>query len=196
MAAAVPEIWSKKTFLIITGASRGIGRKLAEKWAEILCSGSTLLLISRDGTSLESLRKTISTNHPGIHAHVGVADLSACHESDLDAIVKETLTASGFPPEDFAHAVCVHNAGALGDASKRCNDLLQLESCMDYFRLNVASVMVLNAIFMRTFRHVRKTVVNISSLCGVEAFPSLALYCTGKAAREMFFKVISRNNKK
>ncbi|XP_061655358.1 sepiapterin reductase a isoform X2 [Phyllopteryx taeniolatus] len=37
----------------------------------------------------------------------------------------------------------------------------------------------------------RRCVVNISSLCAVKPFPSWVLYCTGKAAREMMFKVLA-----
>ena len=63
---------------------------------------------------------------------------------------------------------------------------------MDYFRLNIGHVIVLNSIFMQVFAGIRKTVVNITSLCGIEPIASMGLYCTGKAAREMFFKVTSR----
>lgn len=34
-------------------------------------------------------------------------------------------------------------------------------------------------------------VVNISSLCALKPFKSWTLYCTGKAARDMMFKVLA-----
>lgn len=37
----------------------------------------------------------------------------------------------------------------------------------------------------------RRTVVNISSLCALKPFPSWVLYCTGKAARDMMFRVLA-----
>ena len=182
------DFWHKKTFAIVTGASRGIGRTLAQLMAKKLAAGSVLLMISRDESELDSLQKSITSEQPSIRVHVGVADLSSCSEFAL----KEMLPAAQGDNsiESFSHAICIHNAGSLGDATKRCTDLLQIAPCVNYFHLNVVSVMVLNAIFLNRFAHVkRKTIVNMSSLCGVEPFASLSLYCTGKAARDMFFQV-------
>lgn len=182
------EFWNKKTFAIVTGASRGIGRTLCELLAKQFAPDSVLLLISRDEKGLDSLKKAIGTDRPSVRVHVGVTDLSACDESVLNRIVSAALADDS--AESFTHALCVHNAGSLGDATKRCTDLLQVDPCVDYFRLNLASVMVLNALFLRHFSGAqRKTVVNMSSLCGVQPFASLSLYCSGKAARDMFFKV-------
>lgn len=38
------------------------------------------------------------------------------------------------------------------------------------------------------------TIVNISSLLAVQAFPNWGLYATGKAARDMLLKVITKEN--
>jgi sepiapterin reductase len=178
---------NKKTFAVITGASRGIGRTLTEHLAAVLAPGSLLLLISRDEKGLNSLKALVIQRHPLIQISIAPTDLSTCDESTLDQIFTSVLS----DLQSFDHAVCVHNVGSLGDASKYCRDLVQMKEVMDYFQLNVASVVVLNALFFRTFRETRasKTVVNITSLCGIEAFPSFSLYSTGKAAREMFFKV-------
>ena len=183
--------WNKKTFAIVTGSSRGIGRTLVEKISKQIGADSVLLLISRDEKDLDSLQKAIETDRPSVRVHVGVTDLSSCDESALNGVVSSAL--AGESAESFAHALCVHNAGSLGDATKRCTDLVSVNSCVQYFQLNLASVVVLNAIFLRRFASAavqqRKTVVNMSSLCGVEPFSSLSLYCTGKAGRDMFFKV-------
>lgn len=192
-SASVTDYWNKKTFALVTGASRGIGRTLAEKIAKQIAPESVLLLISRDEKSLGSLKQAIETDRPAVRVYVGVTDLSTCDESALNGLVSSAL--AGDSAESFAHALCVHNVGSLGDATKRCSDLTQTTSCVDYFRLNVASVVVLNAIFLRHFasgKQQRKTVVNMSSLCAVEPFASLSLYCTGKAARDMFFKVLAK----
>lgn len=187
---ALQDYWNKRTFAIITGASRGIGKTLAETLAKYLAPTSVLVLISRDQKGLDSLQRTMTIDRPAIRVHVSATDLSTCDESTLDEIISSAL--SGDVSETFSHALCVHNAGSLGDATKRCTDLVEMTSCVEYFRLNLASVMVLNALFLRRFATAKhKTVVNMSSLCGVEPFGSLALYCTGKAARDMFFKVKS-----
>lgn len=40
------------------------------------------------------------------------------------------------------------------------------------------------------------TIVNISSLLAVEAFPNWALYATGKSARDMLLKVVAKEEVK
>lgn len=185
---ATAEYWNKKTFVIITGASKGIGRTLTEKVAELVAKGSVLLLMSRDESLLQSLRSSIEEKRADVRVYISAVDLSTTDELSLSNII--TLSLESDSPSDFEHAICVHNAASLGDVTKRCTDLLQWNPCVDYLRLNIASVVVLNALFLRVFNAVqRKTVVNMSSLCGIEPFPSMALYCSGKAAREMFFKV-------
>ena len=44
---------------------------------------------------------------------------------------------------------------------------------------------------MNHFSTAKKYVTHISSLCGIQATPSLSLYCAGKAARDMFHKVLA-----
>lgn len=40
------------------------------------------------------------------------------------------------------------------------------------------------------------TIVNISSLLAVQAFPNWGLYATGKSARDMLLKVVAKENVK
>eukprot|EP00559_Dactyliosolen_fragilissimus_P001375 CAMPEP_0184866246 /NCGR_PEP_ID=MMETSP0580-20130426/21522_1 /TAXON_ID=1118495 /ORGANISM="Dactyliosolen fragilissimus" /LENGTH=161 /DNA_ID=CAMNT_0027365829 /DNA_START=588 /DNA_END=1073 /DNA_ORIENTATION=- len=36
------------------------------------------------------------------------------------------------------------------------------------------------------------TIVNISSICAVKGFPTMGIYCAGKAARDMFHSVLAK----
>ncbi|NWZ74253.1 SPRE reductase, partial [Acrocephalus arundinaceus] len=85
--------------------------------------------------------------------------------------------------------------GSLGDISKSFMDLTDLQEINSYFSLNISSALCLTSMALRAFgarRGCSRTVVNISSLCALEPFPSWALYCSGKAAREMMFRVLAR----
>ncbi|XP_020379539.2 sepiapterin reductase [Rhincodon typus] len=60
--------------------------------------------------------------------------------------------------------------------------------------LNFTSCMCLTAALLKAFpkrENFHRTVVNISSLCAIQPFKSWSLYCSGKAAREMMFKVLA-----
>ncbi len=180
--------WKRKTFVIITGASRGIGRAAAEKIADLVSPDSVILLVSRDEDQLTAVKTSIQ-KHSKVNIQIGAVDLSACNEKTLSLLLSSTLADLNMSWESFDHAICIHNAGSLGDLTKRAIDLNQTGECDEYFRLNLISVLILNGLFVKNFTKTEKTVVNISSLCAVQPFPSFSLYCTGKAARDMFFKV-------
>ncbi|NXH32593.1 SPRE reductase, partial [Myiagra hebetior] len=84
--------------------------------------------------------------------------------------------------------------GSLGDVSKSFLDLTDLEEINAYFSFNISSALCLTSTALRAFGArpgCSRTVVNISSLCAREPFPSWALYCSGKAARDMLFQVLA-----
>nr|XP_019967725.1 PREDICTED: sepiapterin reductase [Paralichthys olivaceus] len=63
-----------------------------------------------------------------------------------------------------------------------------------YLSFNVSSALCLTASVLEAFPRrpgLRRTVVNVSSLCSVKPYSSWVLYCTGKAAREMMFRVLA-----
>ena len=62
---------------------------------------------------------------------------------------------------------------------------------------NITSSIYLTSQFVRYFAHFsdsehRGLVVNVSSLCAIQPFATWSLYCAGKAARELFSRVLSQ----
>ena len=56
--------------------------------------------------------------------------------------------------------------------------------------MNLSSTVALNAAFLTFAGAVpNKVIVHVTSLCGIQPFKYMSLYCSGKAARDMFFKV-------
>lgn len=53
------QFWGRRTFLVVTGASRGIGRNLAIEFSRLLGPESTVLLLARSLLNLEETRKRI-----------------------------------------------------------------------------------------------------------------------------------------
>lgn len=90
----------------------------------------------------------------------------------------------------FDRVVLVHNVGSMGDVSQAVNDILDVNIWRELYDLNFFVPTVLNAVIMNTFgNEIKKTVINITSLYGIQAGIGCGQYCSVKAAREMYFKV-------
>lgn len=84
--------------------------------------------------------------------------------------------------------------GSLGDVSRYVRSFTNKAEVDSYLSCNVSSCLCLTASILQAFPQCpgrRRTVVNISSLCAVQPFSSWVLYCTGKAARDMMFRVLA-----
>ncbi|PKK30705.1 sepiapterin reductase (7,8-dihydrobiopterin:NADP+ oxidoreductase), partial [Columba livia] len=84
--------------------------------------------------------------------------------------------------------------GSLGDISKSFLDLTDPGEINSYFAFNVTSALCLTSVALRAFGErpgSSRTVVNVSSLCAMKPFKNWALYCSGKAARDMMFQVLA-----
>jgi len=69
--------------------------------------------------------------------------------------------------------------------------MLDVNAWREFYNLNFFVPVVLNAVVMNTFDNkiIKKTVINITSLFGIQANFGCGQYCSVKAAREMYFKV-------
>ena len=75
------EALSGKVFLLITGASRGIGRQIAITFGSLLQEGSHILLLARSINSLQEIAKTIPSK---VTVHTISMDLSKASKSDFE----------------------------------------------------------------------------------------------------------------
>ncbi|XP_031965911.1 sepiapterin reductase isoform X1 [Corvus moneduloides] len=185
------------TACVVTGASRGFGRSLARLLAPQLGPGSVLLLLARSAEALTELAAELragsatgsATGSAGLRVQCVAADLG-CEEGlrTAGAALRELLQDAS-----FGRLLLVNNAGSLGDVSKSFLDLTDLEEINTYFSFNISSALCLTSTALRAFGArpgCSRTVVNISSLCAREPFRSWALYCAGKAARDMLFQAL------
>ena len=161
---------------LITGASRGIGRRTAERLA---AKGWNLLLISRSGDQLEELAQNCRSSGTTV----------ACQSLDLTdpasiAAGVEDLLRQGEPP-----SVLINNAGAA-----YTGDLLAmpLERWQWLLQLNLTSVMQVCAAVVPAMRNNGGgLVINISSHAARNAFPQWGAYCVTKAALASFTRCLA-----
>ena len=194
-----------KLLLIVTGASRGLGKSIALQF----CSEAALrdfshieiVLIARNQAQLDDTREEILRLASSKH----FSALVSCHALDLGDLTELETRVEGIakalledlPEIDrFERFIFVNNAGSLGHIG-RAIDTLSLTEMQATVNLNVTSALWLSARMARLAEDAgklvnRSTVVNISSLVAIQAFPSLALYSAGKAARDQYHVAMAK----
>lgn len=171
---------TKKTFVVVSGASRGIGATIAIDLSKLL-NESTFVLLARSETGLEKVESEITQTGNDVLTHS--LDLS---KPNLDSYQRVFSDIS----KPFAQKIIFHNAGQVGTLDKTVN-LNNLQHWQSYYDLNLFSATLLNSAFL-TFRpDIATFVVNISSLCGSVPFSNMSMYGSAKAARNLFFKVLA-----
>lgn len=172
----------KKTLCIITGASQGYGKCLAEKLSKALNPGSVLILLARNVEKLKKLQEELQTASPdksSVYSKFDLAEFQHCTEANFASILDKNKV----NVDDFDQVLLIHNAGNLGDVTKYTWDLTDASVVNNCMQVNITGTILFNAAVLG---YVRKTkvkstvVINVSSLAALQAFPSWSLYCTSK----------------
>ena len=164
---------------LITGASRGIGRRTAELLAQ---QGLNLLLTARSADQLEQLAAQLSST--GVSVATAAIDLT---QSDGIAAAMAGLLQQGETP-----SVLINNAGAA-----YTGDLLAMpiERWQWLLQLNVTSVMQVCSAVVPAMRENGGLVINISSHAARNAFPQWGAYCVSKAALASFTRCLAEEER-
>lgn len=180
---------SGKTYSVITGASQGIGRAIAIELSKLLGEGSLILLLAR---SKEGLLETKSLcDSSKISIITKSVDLSTITPNEVSDVLKESL--EGRSIGEFDSNIIFHNVGTLGNVSIHACEVENIQEMRDYFDLNVFNVIALNTKFLNLVKGFedRTVIVNVTSLAAIKPMTGMAYYCTGKAGRELFFRVLA-----
>ena len=164
---------------LITGASRGIGRRTAELLAQ---QGWDLLLTARSADQLDQLGAQLRDQ--GVSVASAAIDLT---QADAIGSAMADLLQQGATP-----AVLINNAGAA-----YTGDLLAmpLEHWQWLLQLNVTSVMQVCSAVVPSMRKHGGLVINISSHAARNAFPQWGAYCVTKAALASFTRCLAEEER-
>ena len=164
---------------LITGASRGIGRRTAELLAH---QGWDLLLTARSADQLEHLAAELRST--GVSVAFAAIDLT---QPEGIAAAMADLLQQGETP-----SVLINNAGAA-----YTGDLLamSLERWQWLLQLNVTSVMQVCSAVVPAMRANGGLVINISSHASRNAFPQWGAYCVSKAALASFTRCLAEEER-
>lgn len=184
---------SGPTYCILTGASQGIGRAIAVQVSKLLGPKSLMLLLARNKQELANTAALCqSDNVKVLHESI---DLASASKNDMNTVIVRSL--NGHKVTDFNTSLIFHNVGSLGNLAVETGRMEDVEELTKYYDLNVFNVITLNTQFLKIFEDVedRIVIVNITSLCAIKPMSGMAYYCSGKAAREMYFKVLAEEKK-
>ena len=163
--------------VVITGATEGIGRCLAEEFAR---GGHTLLLVARDESRLALTRAELVRAH-GIRVEIASQDLSTVEGC---AGVELALRRFGLYAD-----VLVNNAGTMGSGFFQDEEPERVRRIVD---LNVRAVVDLTLRFLPGMIARQKGgVLNIASMMGFMPVPYEASYAASKAFLISFSKALS-----
>jgi NAD(P)-dependent dehydrogenase (short-subunit alcohol dehydrogenase family) len=164
--AVYPELQGK--VVLITGATRGIGRGIAEAFA---CQGCRVAATGRDeAAGAEVLKALKKGNGEALFSHLDVTD-----RSEAERVVNHVE--DRFGPVD----ILVNNAGV--SDMHLVVDLT--DESWDYnMDINAKGVFIMCQIVVRKMieRAMRGRIINIASIGGKVAVPYLAHYCASKFA--------------
>lgn len=165
--------------VLITGASRGLGRALAEQLA---ARHARVALVAREAGPLGAVVE-------GIRARGGIAHAVVGDVGDKDAIHRIAGQAQGLVGEI---GIAIHNASTLGPTPLRllldteCEDLARVleTNLVGPFRLTkiLAGAMALRG---------GGVVVHVSSDAAVEAYPRWGAYGVSKAAQDHLSRILA-----
>ena len=164
---------------LITGASRGIGRRTAELLAQ---QGWNLLLTARSIDQLDQLADQLRSTGSG----VATAGIDLVQPERVESGLA-SLLAHGESP-----SVLINNAGAA-----YTGDLLAmpLDRWQWLLQLNVTSVMQVCSAVVPAMREQGGLVINVSSHAARHAFPQWGAYCVTKAALASFTRCLAEEER-
>jgi len=164
---------------IVTGATRGLGRALAEAWT---ASDTLLVLVGRKG-----LPEVVNA----IKAEGGFAtgiNYDLTKPDGLEELMNNIFKLLSW--EQLAAVALVNNAGVVEPVG--FIGTLPDQEAIDHFHVNAMAPIILSNAFIKGSKNFkgRRVIVNISSGAGKRPIEGWGLYCASKAAVEMFTQCV------
>lgn len=164
----------KKSLLILTGHSQGLGRAILDNYLEK--EEFDILAISRTQLGLDS------PNLTEVSLDLGELDVL---ESKLESLL---------PDGDFEEIILINNAGWIGEIKPVGS--LMVKKLRTQVNVNLLAPMYLTNAFIEKYKDAKgkKIICNVSSGASHKPMQGWGGYCSTKAAIAMFTKVAAKEN--
>lgn len=170
----------KRSYFIITGTSRGIGKELARA---LLDKDDFVFGISRGAPTELAKHNNYS------HTHL---DLKNIHS--IETVIKEIFNQIDLNQRG---TICLINNAAMLEPLKTI-DRCSLEEINNGLQVSLIAPMALTACFINQSQHssMKRKVINITSGSGTYPAPSMSVYCAAKAGINMFTQCVGAEQSK
>ncbi|HEX3144756.1 MAG TPA: SDR family NAD(P)-dependent oxidoreductase, partial [Pyrinomonadaceae bacterium] len=154
-----------KRVVMITGATSGIGRALANRFA---AASDHVIAIGRKTAELKNV--AAETGALGAQAETIAVDIT--NETDLDNLFQQAIARAG------RLDVLVNAAGHIASGTIENTSMAAWDAMMN---VNLRSVFHLMQLAAPHLIETQGNIVNISSVTGLRSFPGVLAYCVSKA---------------
>jgi NAD(P)-dependent dehydrogenase (short-subunit alcohol dehydrogenase family) len=161
---------------VITGASRGLGREIARRYAR---KGARLVLVARGEAALRQAAEELSGLTDALAVAADVAE-------DAERIAQAAL--DRFRRVD----VLINNASEVGPSPMPSLEAYPWDALLRVFRINAVAPLHLTQLLLPQMKARREgVIVNVTSDAGVRAYPGWGGYGASKAALEHLSRVLA-----
>jgi NAD(P)-dependent dehydrogenase (short-subunit alcohol dehydrogenase family) len=159
------------TYVLLTGASQGLGHQLALDFAREGAAG--LALVARNSAALRDLQERLDARAPAAHVLVISADLA--QEDDIERVIATTLSAFHGRLD-----VLVNNASALGPTPLPYLLDYPLEAFRRVLAVNLIAPFLLIKKALPAMLEHGGSIINVTSDAGLVGYPGWGAYGISK----------------
>jgi len=164
---------------IVTGASLGLGAKIAEQFA---AAGASLMLCARNAAELEAQRKRLAAAYPKSRVLTHRADIS--NRPDVDALFAAAASELG------KLDIVVNNAGVYGPMGSI--DAIDWDEWVQAIAINLTGVVYCSRKAVEAFKPNRYgKIINLSGGGATNPLPGISAYAASKAAVVRFTETLA-----
>ncbi len=165
---------SRLKLILITGATKGIGRATAFTFAK---AGWDLILLARENRALEKLKNELKE----FNVKVNICNCDLSNADIIESAIAKLIKNFGCP------SVVINNAGFAYNGELIAMPLKQWQKIM---QVNLTSIFQICSIIVPSMRKEGGLIINVSSHAASNSFPKWGAYCTTKAALASFTKCL------
>lgn len=164
---------------LVTGASKGIGRGIAE---ELASEGCKLIICARNEEELEHLAQELRKDYK---SEVLAVPMDMTNDEEVRSLVRKTLDIHGKVD------ILINNAGSTGKLGDFQD--IQTDEWRDLFELNLFSAVTLSRLLIPYMQKQQwGRIINISSENASQPDPNMPAYNATKGALDNFTKTLSK----